>query len=374
VPPPPDAEAQSDLELTTPGIPRVPPEAERTMPVIAPLASTRVQPRPGAPLAASPDPLRAGPPPRRRSPEPEKKGPDKRKIIFIAAGVLLFGCLIGAFAFILTDTGGAKTSTVPKLVGLNQAAAGDALRAQKLTPQFTEEYDNTAPAHTVLRSDPAEGATTQPNSTVAVVLSKGRPIVPDIQAGTALADAQQQIRNARLTPVQGSQEFSDVSEGSVVRTEPGGGSQLNIDGQVTIIVSKGPIPLPPVPDVTGRSKDEAFQILRQSGFDPFQAGEEFSNSVAAGSVTRTDPQAGSTATKQKIGVFVSNAVEVPSVIFKSFGDAKKILEQAGLKADRDGGRGNGGGGGGFDFVFQQDPQAGSKVPKGTTVKLKGFGG
>jgi serine/threonine-protein kinase len=373
VPPPPDTAAQSDLELTTPGIPRVPPEAERTV-VIA--AATRVQPRPGAPLAASPDPLRAGPPPRRRPAAPAPpKGPDKRKIIFIAAGVLLFGCLIGAFAFILTDTGGAKTATVPKLVGLNQAAAGDALRAQKLTPQFTEEYDNTAPAHTVLRSDPAEGATMAPNSAVAVVLSKGRPIVPDIQAGTALADAEKQIRDARLTPVQGSSEFSDVSEGSVVRTEPGAGSQLTIDGQVRIIVSKGPLPLPPVPDVTGRSKDEAFQILRQQGFDPFQAGEEFNDGVAAGSVTRTDPQAGSTATKQKIGVFVSNAVEVPSVIFKSFGDAKKIIEDAGLKFEREGkgNNGNGNGGGGFDLVFQQDPQPGSKVQKGTTVHVKGFG-
>ena len=374
VPPPPDAEAQSDLELTTPGIPRVPSEAERTV-VIAPISSTRVQPRPNVPLAASPDPLRAGPPPRRRSAEPAKKGPDRRKIIFIAAGILLFGCLIGAFAFILTDTGGAKTATVPKLVGLNQAAAGDALRAQKLSPQFTEEYDNTAPAHTVLRSDPAEGTTMQPNATVAVVLSKGRPIVPNIQAGTALTDAQQQIQNARLTAVQGSSEFSDVTEGSVVRTEPGAGSQLNIDGQVTLILSKGPLPLPPVPDVTGRSKDEAFQILRQQGFDPFQAGEEFNDGVAAGSVTRTDPQAGSTATKQKIGVFISNAVEVPSVIFKSFGDAKKIIEDAGLKFDRDGkgNNGNGNGGGGFDLVFQQDPQPGTKVQKGTTVHVKGFG-
>ena len=374
VPPPPDAEAQSDLELTTPGIPRVPPEAERTV-VIAPISGTRVQPRPNVPLAASPDPLRAGPPPRRRSAEPEKKGPDRRKLIFIAAGVLLFGCLIGAFAFILTDTGGAKTATVPKLVGLNQAAAGDALRAQKLSPQFTEEYDNTAPAHTVLRSDPGEGTTMQPNATVAVVLSKGRPIVPNIQAGTALSDAQQQIQNARLTAVQGSSEFSDVTEGSVVRTEPGAGSQLNIDGQVTLILSKGPLPLPPVPDVTGRSKDEAFQILRQVGFDPFQAGEEFNDGVAAGSVTRTDPQAGSTATKQKIGVFISNAVEVPSVIFKSFGDAKKIIEDAGLKFDREGkgNNGNGGGGGGFDLVFQQDPQPGTKVQKGTTIHVKGFG-
>ncbi|WP_143264382.1 PASTA domain-containing protein, partial [Amycolatopsis kentuckyensis] len=66
--------------------------------------------------------------------------------------------------------------------------------------------------------------------------------------------------------------------------------------------------------------------------------------------------------------------QVPDVRFRSFDDAQKILEQAGLKADRDGGRGRGNGGGGFDFVFQQDPEPGTFVAKNSKVKLKGFGG
>jgi beta-lactam-binding protein with PASTA domain len=139
-------------------------------------------------------------------------------------------------------------------------------------------------------------------------------------------------------------------------------------------VSKGPIPLPPVPDVTGRSKDEAFQLLQQAGFEPFQAGEEFKQDVAGGAVTRTDPPANAQAREKRIGVFVNNAVQVPDVRFRSFDDAQKILEQAGLKADRDGKGGGRGGGGGFDFVFQQDPQPGTFVQKGSKVKLKGFGG
>ncbi|SFW90318.1 Stk1 family PASTA domain-containing Ser/Thr kinase [Amycolatopsis australiensis] len=366
----------ADTERTLPRIPQVLPDSEKTMPVHRPNA-TRALSHPGTPppgFTQQIPPVRPPAPRRRGEPEPERPRDNRKRIALIAAAVLLFGGLIGAFAFILTDTGGDKTAVVPKLVGLNQAAAGDALRAVKLNPQFSQEFDNTAPSNTVLRAEPAEGTPLAPNSTVSVVLSKGRPTVPDIRPGTALPDAEQAIKTAKLTPARGADDYdATVPQGAVIRTEPSAGSQLNIGGRVTIIVSKGPIPLPPVPDVAGRSKDEAFQLLQQAGFEPFQAGEEFRQDVPAGAVTRTDPAAGAQAKAKRIGVFVNNAVQVPDVRFRSFDDAQKILEQAGLKADREGGRGHGGGGG-FDFVFQQDPQPGTFVQKGSKVKLKGFGG
>ncbi|MEV6647501.1 Stk1 family PASTA domain-containing Ser/Thr kinase [Amycolatopsis sp. NPDC051371] len=366
----------ADTERTLPRIPQVP-DTEKTMPVHRPNA-TRALSHPGTPppgITQQIPPVRPPVARRRSDPEPDKPKDNRKRIALIAAAVLLFGGLIVAFAFILTDTGGDKTATVPKLVGLNQAAAGDALRSVKLNPQFSQEYDNTVPSNTVLRAEPAAGTPLQPNSTVSVVLSKGRPAVPDIRPGTALPDAEQAIKTAQLTPVRGTDDFdADVPQGAVIRTEPAAGSQLNIGGQVTIIVSKGPIPLPPVPDVAGRSKDEAFQLLQQAGFEPFQAGEEFKQDVPGGAVTRTDPPANAQAKAKRIGVFVNNAVQVPDVRFRSFDDAQKILEQAGLQADRDGGRGRGNGGGGFDFVFQQDPQPGTFVQKGSKVKLKGFGG
>jgi serine/threonine protein kinase/beta-lactam-binding protein with PASTA domain len=363
----------ADTERTLPRIPQVP-DTGKTMPVHRPNATQALNHAAG-PVTTQVPPVAPLPPRRRSQPEPEKPPRDNRKrILVIAAAVLLLGGLIGAFAFILTDTGGDKTSRVPKLVGLNQAAAGDALRAVKLNPRFSQEFDNTAPSNTVLRADPAEGTTLSPNATVSVVLSKGRPQVPDIRPGTALPDAEQAIKAAQLTPVRGTDDFdAEVPQGAVIRTTPSAGSQLTIGGQVTIIVSKGPIPLPPVPDVTGRPKDEAFQLLQQAGFEPFQAGEEFKQDIPAGAVTRTDPPGGSQAKAKRIGVFVNNAVQVPDVRFRSFDDAQKILEQAGLKADRDGGRGRGNGGG-FDFVFQQDPQPGTFVAKNSKVKLKGFGG
>ncbi|HEY3712360.1 MAG TPA: Stk1 family PASTA domain-containing Ser/Thr kinase [Amycolatopsis sp.] len=384
IPPPPDGDGVSDAERTLPRIPAITDQNQTTqqlMPVSGPRgtrALTRavpVQP-PGPPVSPPTGQQQAVPPapPRRPAPAAEKKPRDRRKLIaLIALGVLVLGGLIGAYAFILSDSG-PNTSTVPKLVGLSQASAGDALRAAKLTPQYSQEFSNTVAANTVIKADPAAGTSLQPNATVSVVVSKGKPVVPNIQVGSPLADATKAIQDQQLTVTQGTPAFSDTApEGTVVSVSPAPGTPVDIGGQVTLVLSKGPEPLPPVPDVTGRSKDEAFGILQQAGFQPQDGGEEFSQTVPAGSVTRTDPAANSPGSKA-VKVFVSNAVQVPDVRFKPFDQAEQILKDAGLQADKGGNGGGHGNGGGFDFVFQQDPQPGSLVPKGTKVKIRGFGG
>ncbi|GAA3529404.1 Stk1 family PASTA domain-containing Ser/Thr kinase [Amycolatopsis ultiminotia] len=365
VPPPPDAGRVSDVERTLPRIP----VAEQTLPVSGPRgtrAMTRAVPA-GPPPSAPPQPPHPTPPPE------EPKPGNRRKVLALAvAGVLVLGGLIGAFAFILTDSG-PTTSSVPRLAGLTQAEAGDKLRAAKLNPRYSQEFSNTVPANTVIKADPAEGTQLEQNATVSVVVSKGRPKVPDIQVGAPAADATKAIQDQQLTVAQGPPEYSDTApQGTVVSVSPAAGTPLDVGGQVTLVLSKGPEPLPPVPDVTGRPKDEAFDLLSQAGFQPVDGGEEFSPTVPGGAVTRTDPAADAPGTKQ-VKVWISNAVQVPDVRFKQFAEAEKILKAAGLDVDREGG-GRGGGHGGFSFVFQQDPQPGSLVAKGTKVHIQGWGG
>ncbi|WP_409465995.1 Stk1 family PASTA domain-containing Ser/Thr kinase [Amycolatopsis sp. GA6-003] len=373
VPPPPDGDRISDVERTLPNIPAVQqhvPADQQTMPVSGP-RGTRAMTR-AVPVAPPP----AGPPPAApatASDEPRKPR-DKRKLIALAvAGVLVLGGLIGAFAFILSDSK-VTTTTVPKLAGLTQAEAGDQLRAAKLNPRYSQEFDNTVEANKVIRVDPAPGTKLDQEATVSVVVSKGKPKVPEIRVGSSLDAATKAIQEQKLTLVQGTPEYSDTApQGTVVSVSPAAGTPLDVGGQVTLVLSKGQEPLPPVPDVTGRAKDEAFQILRQAGFQPQDGGEEFSQNVPAGTVTRTDPGPGQPGTK-KVKVWVSNAVQVPDVRYRPFDQAAQQLKEAGLEVDRKGGDGNGHGHGGFDFVLQQDPAPGSFVPKGTKVKIRGFGG
>ena len=134
--------------------------------------------------------------------------------------MLLFGGLITAFIFMLTDTGGDKTATVPKLVGLNQAAAGDALRAVKLNPQFSQEYDNTVPSNTVLRAEPRGGharwrRTRRCRSCCRRAARRCRTSGRAPRCPTP----SRRSRRPQLTPVRGTDDFdADVPQGAVIRT------------------------------------------------------------------------------------------------------------------------------------------------------------
>ncbi|MFD8496807.1 Stk1 family PASTA domain-containing Ser/Thr kinase [Amycolatopsis sp. NPDC059657] len=382
IPPPPDADGVSDVERTTPGIPAVPALADATLPVTGPQGTRAIgRAVPANAMQATqaiqpvhahqppPPPPPVTPPGGAREPE-EKRKPPKKTLVLAIVAVLLLGGLIGAGAWILSDDG-PTGATVPQLTGMNQADAGNALRQAKLTPKYVKEFSNTVPANTIVRSDPAAGTEVAFNSEVTVLLSKGKPVVPNISIGQNLEGAEAAITEQQLKPARVGEDFSpDVPKGAVLKVDPQPGTSVDIGSEVKLTLSKGPPPLPPVPSVVGKQKDEAFKILKAAGFEPFDAGQDQNSDAKPGTVTRTDPAAGATNVGKRVGVFTANSVEVPDVRFKQFEEAKQILEAAGLKADFKDGNGHGGG---FNFVIDQDPQPGTRVPAGTKIKLKGFG-
>lgn len=395
IPPPPDADGVSDVERTTPGIPAVQaPVADATLPVTGPQgtmaigrppvaaanamqATQAIQPlqplqQPQAmqtpPQQQFPPPPVTTPPRGAAAPEDKPKSP-RRTLVLAIVAVLLLGSLIGAGAWILSDSG-PTGATVPQLTGMNQADAGTALRQAKLTPKYVKEFSNTVPANTIVRSDPAAGAEVALNSEVTVLLSKGKPVVPNISIGQNVDGAEAAITEQQLKPARVGEDFSpDVPKGAVLKVDPQPGTSVDIGSEVKLTLSKGPPPLPPVPNVVGKQKDEAFKILKAAGFEPFDAGQDQNSDAKPGTVTRTDPAAGATNVGKRVGVFSANSVEVPDVRFKQFDEAKQILEAAGLKAEFKENNGRGG----FGFVIEQDPDPGTRVPVGTKVKLKGFG-
>jgi serine/threonine-protein kinase len=399
VPPPPDGDGVSDVEQTLPGItaitattpPPTGPRGTMALPRSTPLVTPQNPQHPQHPhtqhFQRPPGPP-TGPNAAHQAPPPPGGGPTrqrKRVIALWVVAVLVLGGLIGTGAWILSPSG-SKTVAVPSLVGMTQDAAGTTLRNLGLSPKYpAQERSNTAPSGSVLRTDPPAGGQVQPGGEVTVVLSSGKPRVPDIAQGTPPDQAEQAIKAEQLVPIRSpnSQYSPTVPVGMVLSVSPAAATLLDIGTQVTLVLSKGPEPLPPVPDVTGKTKDDAFALLKQAGFDPYDAGQEFSADVDAGSVTRTNPAANNNVDggSNKIGVYTSNAVTVPSLVGKSVTDAKKALTDIGLQPDvkgdgdggGDGGGGDGGGDHGFRIVYKQDPQAGTRVPKGSKVELDAFG-
>jgi beta-lactam-binding protein with PASTA domain len=165
--------------------------------------------------------------------------------------------------------------------------------------------------------------------------------VPVIAAGTPVEAAEQAVRDAGLRPVRGSDDRGEDND-----------SGDNDSG-----------------DNDAGDNDSRDDDSRDNDRDE-------NSSAPAGTVLRTDPAAG---TELRIGAPVtlvlsngesdsdSDTVEVPSVIGEDFDEARETLDDAGLDAEgraavpflgRDDGR-----------VVEQDPRAGERVERGTTVTL-----
>jgi serine/threonine-protein kinase len=299
---------------------------------------------------------------------PPPRPPNRRRLIVVWS---IIGALLLAIGGTATwwFTSGRWTS-VPTLAGQDRAAAEQALTNADLKPTAVTVRDNQIESGKVIRTDPGAGSRALRGESIKLIVSAGRPTVPDVQPGISLADAERAITTAELTPGHddGRNEFDDtVPNGKVIRLDPQPGTQLNLGATVTIVLSKGPKPKP-IPDVRGRTRDEAFGQLRDAGFEPYDATAEFSPDVDGGHVIRTDPAAGTEVDgngSKRVGVVVSNAVSMPDLGQHTLTEANGIvaglglqLELAPLSSANPNGR-----------VIAQSVPPGSRVQGGTKVQV-----
>ncbi len=167
--------------------------------------------------------------------------------------------------------------------------------------------------------------------------------------------------------------------GTVLASEPGAAVRLLRGDVVTLTVSGG---RPVVPAVApGTAVEVAEQAVRDVGLSPVRtaAAAEFSTTVPAGAVLRTDPGPGTAVpVGSEVVLVVSRGPEpppepeqrgVPFVIGQPFEDAEEILEESGFEVEqRDA----------FDFgsddrdrstVVGQTPGGGAVVEEGSTIVL-----
>ncbi|WP_160669092.1 Stk1 family PASTA domain-containing Ser/Thr kinase [Pseudarthrobacter sp. ATCC 49987] len=189
-------------------------------------------------------------------------------------------------------------------------------------------------------------------------------------ANKTVAEAQQLLRTAGFQSNTRDVFDDDVAPGLVVGSEPAAGEVIRKFQPVSLAVSKGP-ELFPLPELTGKSLDEAKTALNGAGMALGQIAETYDESAPAGTVLAQAPRSGNPVRHgTPVDLTVSKGPQplpVPDVRGQDQGDAVKAIEAAGLKASIAPGTV-------FDkkvpkgAVVSQDPASGN-LTRGGTVTL-----
>ena len=196
--------------------------------------------------------------------------------------------------------------------------------------------------------------------------------IPDLVNKTA-EEAEQILKDLKLKLVVKSEEYDEnIEKGKIISQDPTYKENYKIKehSEISVIISKGTEKVD-VPNVVGKTKEEAEKELKDAGLVP-EIIEENDEKVEAGIVLSQDPEDGENVNKgSKVKLVVSKGsaivkVEVPSLVGKNEQEAKALLAEAGLKAniinDEDDSKNDG-------VVLRQSKEAGTQVQEGTTITI-----
>ena len=131
------------------------------------------------------------------------------------------------------------------------------------------------------------GSDPDPSATATATIAP----VPDVKNITD-AEAKRAIEDAGLVYRRGDDVASDnIEEGLAVSSDPGAGTSAVLGAQVTVHFSSGSA-MVDVPDVSGKTQDEAKQALEEAGLKVGNVTTEDSGTGDKDNVSRTDPLAG----------------------------------------------------------------------------------
>ncbi len=157
-----------------------------------------------------------------------------------------------------------------------------------------------------------------------------------------------------------------AEKGIIVEQDPLPDSELEIGGEVAIIVSSGPRKAT-VPTVVGKPLEEAKKLVGEAGLEIGSI--SYAGEGAPGSVTQITPSAGTEVNDGATVVLVAAPldVEVPSLVGMRTALAKKKIKESGLKVGKIRWRYN------EDrpanLVLSQTPAAGTKAAPDSAVDL-----
>ena len=186
---------------------------------------------------------------------------------------------------------------VPELNGKSQSEAEAALKAVGLVGVAAKSYSDTVSKGVVFGQNPVAGASMSPGSKVGFEVSQGKSTqsvtVPNV-VGKTQADAVSAINAAGLVPSAVYTIDAKVPKGNVVSQSPAGGAKTAKGAVVGIVVSLGADTSVVVPNVVGKTSEEASAAILAAGLKP-QAATQPDAEVPKGTVITQGPAGGAKA-------------------------------------------------------------------------------
>ena len=184
--------------------------------------------------------------------------------LLLTGMALMLGWTLGAGNVPFSSAQG----TVPPLVGAPREAAMAELAATGVQVDVSAEHDETMSAGSVIATVPAAGAAVERGDRVQLTVSSGpAPVLTPDLTGEQAESARLSARDAGLLAhVRERRHDRDVPEGEVISQDPEPGAESTRNSVVELVISSGPASHT-VPDVTGRSSEQARERLEELGFD-----------------------------------------------------------------------------------------------------------
>jgi beta-lactam-binding protein with PASTA domain/serine/threonine protein kinase len=290
----------------------------------------------------------------------------RRGVLWVV--VLVIAALLATGAGWFFGMGPGAAAAIPAVANKTVAEAQDVLGKAGFQSTTADVFDDDVPSGLVVGTEPPAGSEIRKFQPVSLFVSKGPQLfpLPELAGGT-LDEAKNGLNAAEMALGTVTEQFSEsAAAGVVLSQDPAPGTPARHGTSVSLVVSKGPEPIP-VPNVVGREEDEAVEAIEGVGLEADVAHEEvFDKSIPEGAVVSQSPANGTLTRGGTVTLTISKGprmVAVPSFIGKQAGDAKKALEGLGFQV-----KVNNILGGFFGTVRDQDP-VDTEVPEGSVITL-----
>ena len=234
-------------------------------------------------------------------------------VVVALVAVFVIGRALGLFNATPSSKLAEGMIETPEVVGLSLEEASSVLREAGLTAKATYQESTTYDKDYISEQSPAAGEAIEEGGVLELIVSSGKVeapsdsttpsatesnlkmvTVPDV-SGLLKAEARVMLENEEFHVIEEEIDDAEADMNAVVRQSPEGATEAPLGSDVTIYVCTGrPVNEVTVPDLVGKTSEEAKVILDSLGLTYANVGEEANEAVAKGVVVSQSVSAGTT--------------------------------------------------------------------------------